>query len=368
MRPRTGFTLPELLVVILIVGLVSVVALPAALSALGERDVIAGATQLQAALVGARDAAIHSNAPAGIRLLPDPALPNTCNRWIAIETPASYSEGRVNTFPGFLYDPVTTDSRPCLVIEESPIDHWMQNVNGQWIPLPNPQVNWAYNVRVGDRVIIGTQKSYTVIGPVSTANQDGFVNTTNPLTRVYTASDGVTTVSLTPEYLLLVNGVDDNRNGFVDDGFDGIDNDQNGIVDDLPEWEAEQWNGPQVSNAPYVIARRPAPLASGVAISLPSGCVIDLTDRTRSRLPVSPDGSVDIMVNPNGTLAPPQFYSAPTSQGLGSEFLQFWVADRADVGLPAKGNARLITLNGRTGRIATFDPSGSANPRLEAIR
>ena len=71
---RRGFTLIELLVVILIILLVSAVVLPTVLPAISHRQVSEAARILQGALAGARDTAINNNAPAGIRLLPDPVL------------------------------------------------------------------------------------------------------------------------------------------------------------------------------------------------------------------------------------------------------------------------------------------------------
>ena len=71
---RPGFTLVELLVVILIILLVSAVTLPTVISAISHRQVSEAARILQAALVGARDSAINNNAPSGIRLLPDPTI------------------------------------------------------------------------------------------------------------------------------------------------------------------------------------------------------------------------------------------------------------------------------------------------------
>ena len=71
---RRGFTLIELLVVMLIILLVSAVVLPTVLPAISHRQVSEAARILQGALAGARDTAINNNAPAGIRLLPDPVL------------------------------------------------------------------------------------------------------------------------------------------------------------------------------------------------------------------------------------------------------------------------------------------------------
>ena len=119
-----------------------------------------GATLLQGALVGARDAAIASKAPAGIRLLLDPTLSTftaagqvdatkslACNRWVPTSIPPVYTEGTVNTFPGampanivgtvtqnFPYPATVTNlvpawnpnfnplllQVPCLVVEENP--------------------------------------------------------------------------------------------------------------------------------------------------------------------------------------------------------------------------------------------------------
>ena len=85
---RSGFTLIELLVVILIILLVSAVTLPSIISAMSHRQVSEAARILQAALVGARDSAIHNNAISGIRLLPDPTI-NGINLAIRLSTVCS---------------------------------------------------------------------------------------------------------------------------------------------------------------------------------------------------------------------------------------------------------------------------------------
>jgi prepilin-type N-terminal cleavage/methylation domain-containing protein len=69
-----GFTLVEMLVVMVIILIISALALPTVISALSHRQVSETARILHAALAGARDAAIRNNAPSGIRLLPDPVF------------------------------------------------------------------------------------------------------------------------------------------------------------------------------------------------------------------------------------------------------------------------------------------------------
>src|SRR5271165_2414213 len=117
---RRGFTLIELLVVMLIILLVSAVVLPTVLPAISHRQVSEAARILQGALAGARDTAINNNAPAGIRLLPDPVLNGqslnapggiagvstldptkilASNRYIPIQLAPDYSEGLVNVDP-----------------------------------------------------------------------------------------------------------------------------------------------------------------------------------------------------------------------------------------------------------------------------
>jgi type II secretory pathway pseudopilin PulG len=100
----------EILVVLLIIGLVSVLVLPTVVSSLDDREINEAARLLQACLAGARDSAIHHNAPSGIRLLPDPvinginpstglldpAFPLAASRIIPIEPAPEYSEGFVN--------------------------------------------------------------------------------------------------------------------------------------------------------------------------------------------------------------------------------------------------------------------------------
>lgn len=252
-----GFTLIELLVVILIIGLVSVVALPTVYFAMSRRQVSEAARALQGAIVGARDKAIHDDEPSGFRLLPDPAFPLprrpdgtvnptilAYNRMIPIERPPAYSDGALSIYPdgngGSSNYPaaIRTVSGavgvPCLVLEAAPVAP-----NGA----PNPPTSWYWNIRVGDRIQVNNAGPwYTIVGPLAVGTAQGntemFVNVGPP------GSALPQLLGPAPcEYLLLVNGRDDDGNGYADDGFDGVDN--NGVlgIDEAGEWEKERWLG-----------------------------------------------------------------------------------------------------------------------------
>ena len=228
--------------------------------------------------------------------------------------------------------------------------------------------------------------------------------------------------TVNPEYLYLVNGQDDNNNGWIDEGFDGIDNNRNGIVDDVGlipvppatgpgEWEQETWVGATTfgaeTNVVYTIQRRPAPTTNAREVLLPTNVVIDLTtwdyptptqanpnatpSQERSRLPVNQyTGYVDIVVYPNGSVVPTTIYSTPSSFGLSASFFHFWLAERSDVmapipnsvnakappylplpqgiaptlfnGAELKGEYRLVTLFTRTGQLTTNEDVPFDNP------
>ncbi|APW62601.1 prepilin-type N-terminal cleavage/methylation domain-containing protein [Paludisphaera borealis] len=288
---RTGFTLIELLVVMLIILLVSAVALPVIIPALSHREVSEAARILQGALVGARDAAVHANAPRGIRLLPDPnfvtfvtdsTLPNygqldparilAANRIVAIEPAPDYTEGRVNVRPtsNFLNVPLANGpplsllypgegggswpffpaqttlppAVPVLVVEEALSDHDFGYLgNPSLIPRNNP-TSWFWNVRVGDKIQIGNSGTrYTVVGPMSVGpaggNAELFVNIGLPGQAPLAGQSGVPLLypnqpnTIPHEFLFVVNGYDDNGNGAIDEGWDGLDNNLDGFVDNI---------------------------------------------------------------------------------------------------------------------------------------
>jgi prepilin-type N-terminal cleavage/methylation domain-containing protein len=459
-RPRRGFTLIELLVVITIILLVSAVALPVVLPALAHREVSEAARIVQASLAGARDSSLHTSAPSGIRLLPDPAFPLVylangqidptqplaANRIIPIESAPEYTEGQVSVVMPNAFD--TTTNAYSLGIP------YPQSNGGGYYPSGaysgaagssatagnvlmikevtaanntlNAPTSWFWNIRVGDKLqLSGSGIWYTVVGPMVVTPQQGnselFVNV-GPAGTQSPLSDTQAGTIVYPEFLFLVNGLDDNKNGWIDEGFDGVDNNLSfevaggftQLTDDLAEWEAEAWPAAYLSNPPtnvsYTIQRRPAPAPNSREVSLPSNVVIDMTTwgnafQERSQLPpgvINPfTGYVDILLYPNGTVVPTTIYSTPSSFRLTGAFIHLWLAERSDVapiridqngtaipqvpgqpvflpvgaikqqliqpaslytGQSLKGEYRIVTLFTRSGQITTSDDVQFDNP------
>lgn len=381
-KKREGFTLIELLVVIAIILIVSVLAIPPALSALSHRQVGEAARQLQGALAGARDQAMHTGSPAGIRLIPDPAFPLiylptgqidpaqplAYSRWVPIEPAPQYSTGRV-----WVPDPASLPAAPWLTIAEQIVGSTL-----------NESTAWAWNIRVGDQLQInGSGIWYTVVGPVMQSNPEGFINYGPPGTVSPYGPITQGGAQVYPEFLWLCNGIDDNTDGWIDSGYDGQDNNGNGIIDDpglidptgqTPgEWEQEAWPTGlgRPADSKYTIRRRPAPSSSAREQQLPTNVVIDATTWStsaplRSRLPVDPTtGAVEILVWPTGQIVPTTRYGVPSSVGMAAAFLHFWISERADV-LPVPvepaGEWALVTVTSRTGRIATVSNPPVADP------
>jgi hypothetical protein len=354
------------MVVITIILAVSVVALPAVLSGLKDRQVGEGARILHAAIYGARDAAGNTGTPHGLRFLPDesvgvnltaqgkldPTKALALNRWVQTEIPGEYQIGLASIWPGTDYSTIT--NLPCLILEEQP-GHFEASGAGYVWTLDEP-TNWWSVIRLGERVQIRSAtflntQNFTVCGPVQVQTQEGFIGAAQPWTRVYTAPDG-TQQTATAQYLFLVNGLDDNGDGHTDSGWDGVDNNGDGTVDDLAEWEVERWP-PNITfgkqGTRYSIKRRPSPSAGQQTTELPSGVVIDLTTwqttGERSHLPVNIfTGQVDLIFESDGIVRPDTTYGVRSSQGMSSEFLHFWLADRADVVDPSVTQGRFLTL------------------------
>ncbi len=257
---------------------------------------------------------------------------------------------------------------------------------------------------MGDKIKVnGTGRAYTIVGPCTVnpwgtgtnrGNPELFVNvgapgTLSPLARTYYLR-GTTPGrymyskygdALNPEFLFVVNGEDDDDDGYVDEGWDGFNHNPppprirqvphalwrpttTSTLTNWVEWEIEKWVGSLVTetliddpggtpnmsptafwvdtnyqkgtqDVPYIIQRRPVPSEGSREYMLPAGMVIDATTwnstQERSRIPVSP-GSLycDIMVNPGGLYIPTTEYSSPTSANP-LPFLHFWITDRNDV-------------------------------------
>ena len=195
-------------------------------------------------------------APSGIRLLPDPAFPIqrladgsidpskilAASQIIPIAPAPEYSEGFVNInflalntlklpypgdgggsypFPSLNNTPLTGTG--VLMVEESVYD---PNTG-----LPNAPTSWFWNIRVGEKIQLNKAGIwYTIVGPMTTTpatgNPEMFVNvgppgTVSPLKRLFVSADGKTVIVDNPDFLFLVNGRDDNNNGWCDEGWDG---------------------------------------------------------------------------------------------------------------------------------------------------
>ncbi len=426
---RRGYTLIELLVVLLIIMLLTAAMIPVVLPAIQQNEIRSAANLVYGELTRAHDQAVRDNRPGGIRLIPDaidPTRPQvvTASRLIAIEIGPDYSEGLVrprlfdppggfpNPTPPGLPDPTLFANNvayPYLTVLE---DKW-ENVGspGNPILVPRTPTSWFFNLRQGDRITLGDQgKSYTVAGPItnptisyrpggSVADPNGVVaNYRNPAPNperlinygpdsLYdTSSPGTRTF----EFLYLMDGVDNDEDGFQDEGFDGVDNDGDGIVDPgfnglddngdghIDEWyevylhrnadgsliypgcpdtnmpgaalppayanEYEPEQGPRRLPASgymsYSVSRRPVVSRGARELALPGQTVVDLTSwnltRERSRLPIDPySGVVDIVIAPNGQLVAQGANANPApSQSL--PFYHIWLGEREDLFNPSQ--------------------------------
>jgi prepilin-type N-terminal cleavage/methylation domain-containing protein len=421
-----GFTLIELLVVITIILIVSAVTLPTVLPALSHRQVSEGARILQAALAGARDAAIRDNSASGIRLLPDPTFPV---QYTTVSLPSGGTQVQVDATQPLVYNriipisPAPNYTTGVVSVQEPSSAQYTTAPNlpagatvlvlEEVASLTNEPTSWFWNLRVGDKVQLNNAGPwYTIVGPMETGpsagNSELFVNAITYPTRPNQSGPG--TVTLTWDYLYLVNGRDDfPQDGYIDNGWDGV----------TTTFETELWLGNYtgagaVPITGYTVARRPVPTINAREMALPSNVVIDATtwdypypaaatlktpaqypSVERSRLPVNVfNGYVEFMVYPNGTVVPTFLYSSPSSFGLSQAFFHFWLAERADVYAPAanslsassppylplpqsagaslfngaaiKGEYRLVTLFTRTGQITTNESVPFDNPSSPA--
>lgn len=374
-RPRHGFTLIELLVVLAIISLVSVAVLKVLLPAYASHQLTSAASGIQAAIHQAKDKAMGSGNFAGFRLIPDPNFPIVMqappnqnlidftapiaySRWEPLETPPSYSNGLVSCFPASV--PALGQPSAVLILEQSMKD-------GQNPPQLAEPTSWWWTIRIGERVSIGSGREYTVVGPQVTQTPENFVNTGPPGTvSTLNRGDGPA------EYLFLVNGVDDDGDGYIDNGYNGIPPTMMPNAYEAETWQIGLQNG--IVAAHYSIARRPAPASNGAGYALPGGYVVDLA---RSKLSPDPTtGSIDVIVDASGKLVQVQQYSNPASIGVSGNWLIFWVCSNAEVGIspvpdgsfPVTGESLMVGANGRSGRVSILDPNGMAWPYVAIMQ
>ncbi len=405
---RGGFTLVELLVVIAIIALISAAALPTILTGLNERRVSEAARLLQAVLSGTRDAAIRANAPRGIRLLADPTLSGgssgvlAMNRMIPIEPAPDYTEGLVTLSQS------TVGSKNQIVAKEALYSDAANTI-------PSNPTSWYWNVRQGDKIRFNDAGNYytiagpMIVGPLSGSNSERYINHGQPAAITYPRA------TASAELLILVNGIDDDGDGFTDESFDGLDNDGDGIVDPafngldddgdgtvdneftFGEYEDEKFVGSlntplfgfviQPTKYTYTITRRPVVSPGAREITLPAGVVIDLTtwnaatstllakshnpilQPERSRLPVDPyTNFVDIMIAPNGQVVQGGAGAAngdinalsPTSS---QPFYHFWLTEREGVVPPLWGTySKNINASNNSGSKDILSGMPNLNP------
>lgn len=98
-RPSAGFTLVELLIVIVIMLLITAAAIGTAIPALRDRRVREASRTLQAVLIGARDRALASGQVRGVRLIRSVADPWEVDTLMYVGAPDPYGVGLVDVNP-----------------------------------------------------------------------------------------------------------------------------------------------------------------------------------------------------------------------------------------------------------------------------
>ena len=93
--PRAGFTMVELLIVVGLLLLLAALTVSAVNLSINNDKVRAGARQVQSYLAGARDRAIYSKEPRGVRFLLDPTNNRTVSSMVFIAPTEPWTQGRI---------------------------------------------------------------------------------------------------------------------------------------------------------------------------------------------------------------------------------------------------------------------------------
>jgi prepilin-type N-terminal cleavage/methylation domain-containing protein len=184
-------------------------------------------------------------------------------RTLLVTTNPMVSKGPQDYFQNMIFPPIGPNppifKDPRIVLRQ---------YKSEWtgpVPVPVEPTNWFWNLRAGDRITVGVQNvnRYVIAGPVApilpasgydpvTFNPERFVNLGTPQQMSLYQIDTYfrQPVNLGPatypyyvsEILFVVNegnrmldGVDNNGDGFVDPAFDGRDNNGDGFIDDPAE-------------------------------------------------------------------------------------------------------------------------------------
>lgn len=315
-----GFTLVELLVVIGILLLLTFLTVGAMRATTGDR-IKGGGRTAQAAILGARDRALHAKDRRGIRLVRDPLDTSLVNGLVYLQP-----------IPTQTYDAQTIQlERPDWNSDNDVADAGEQDViivRGFDPPDPTPHTDWHtlrdFFSRPGKiRIPSGTGAWYTFA-----------VNATGPYA-----------LNASNQYLVLTTPL-------VDSGVPG----------QVAHPRSSTWSSCDIEMSPEV-------LPNHSMIALPSSIVIDLdnsSDNVRSYWAANTD-SIDIMFSPRGTVSGPLSALGPLHFLLNDIQDATQNLDPAD--LRNKGEKLVLTVFPQTGHVATFqiDPTdnvdnGTGNP------
>lgn len=347
---RRGLSLPEILIVIMLMSIL----LTLGSVAFGVRDSVRlnSASSVITSHVRTAQDKTYSSDVAGVRITESHVSP--------LVRPEDYAEGLVNVRTTGVYTPdlvqwaidnnLSIYNR--LVVEQAVFN----GVPGPAHPegAPNNPTSWYWNVRLGETIVLGGVR-YTICGPMLQDNPEKFVNvgpqqidktgkfrvSWSPLKRTY--GDG--THPYSTEFLLLVNGKDDDRDGLIDSGWNGIDDNLDGVVDDDYEWETEHWATSAVSgltNAPYHVVRSMVPTTRGQH-ELPANIIVDLSKS--SVMGKTFADHIDLIFDRTGRISTKSVYSIDNTP-LGERFVKLQISDRnrPQVGLQ-------LTIDTRAGQV-----------------